>query len=178
MWRDFPLVAAVVGVCASIASFVALMEIRAPGWGVVAVEHASGVLLGLAIALALAIKRRPTVGAWQFQIAAATVAVAFVIVAFVKTYSPSSVASSIGGGLDWASEAQTVGLAALAFGLIGLRVASRVSWIAFLAAVSVAVGLAGYAITLKFDFRAFVWYLAAGTTASLAGSAAARMRRR
>jgi hypothetical protein len=45
VWRDFPIVVAVVGVCASIASFIALMEISSPGWGLIALEHGSVVLI-------------------------------------------------------------------------------------------------------------------------------------
>jgi hypothetical protein len=175
VWRDFPIVVAVVAVFASIASFIALMEISSPGWGVSALEHGSVVLIALSIALALAVERRATAGAWQAQLAAAAVSIAFAIVALVKLYAAS--ASGFGPGLAWASEAQTLGAGALALGLIGLRVTSSASWIAFLAAVCAAVGFAGYAISLQFDIKAFVWYLVAGTAAALAGSAAARMHR-
>ena len=179
MWRDFPIVVAVVGVCASIASFIALMEISSPGWGLIALEHGSVVLIALSIALALAIERRPTAGAWQVQVAAAAVSIAFAIVALVKLYSASSnLDSGLGQGLNWASEAQTVGAGALALGLVGLRVTSSASRIAFLAAVCAAVGSAGYAISLQTEIKAFVWYLVAGTAAALAGSATARMHRR
>jgi uncharacterized membrane protein YozB (DUF420 family) len=102
MWRDFPLVVAFVGVCASIASFIALMEISAPGWGVVALEHWSAILIALSIALALAVERRATTGAWPAQIVAEAVSVAFAIVALVKVYSHSStVAGGIGESLNW-----------------------------------------------------------------------------
>lgn len=179
MWRNFPIVVAVVGVCASIASFIALMETSSPVWGVIALEHGSLILIALSIALALAVERRTTAGAWQAQLAAAAVSIAFAIVALVKLYSASSTsASGLGQGLSWASEAQTLGAGALALGLIGLRVTNSTSWIAFLAAVCAAVGSAGYAISLQFEIKAFVWYLVAGTAAALAGSAAARTHRR
>ena len=155
------------------------MEISFPGWGVIALERSGVVLIALSIALALAVERRATAGAWQAQLAAAAVSIAFTIVALVKLYSASStLASGLGQGLSWASEAQTVGAGALALGLIGLRVTSSASWIAFLAAVCATVGFAGYAISLELDTKAFVWYLVAGTAAALAGSAAARMHRR
>jgi len=55
VWRDSPLVVAFVAVCASIASFIALMEISSPGRAVIVLEHASLVLVSLSIALALAV---------------------------------------------------------------------------------------------------------------------------
>ena len=130
MWRDFPFVVALVGVGASIASFIALMEVSSPGWGVVALQRVGVVLVALAVALALAVERRATAGAWQAQIAAAAVSVAFVIVALVKLYTGSSEFGGLDQGLNWAAEAQTVGLGALALGLIGLRVTTSASWIA------------------------------------------------
>ena len=178
MWRDFPFVVALVGVGASIASFIALMEVSSPGWGVVTLQRVCVVLVALTVALALAVERRATAGAWQAQIAAATVSVAFVIVALVKLYTGPSKFGGFDQGLNWAAEAQTVGLGALALGLIGLRVTTSASWIAFLATVCATVGFSGYAISLQLDAKAFVWYLVAGTAASLAGSAAARMHRR
>jgi hypothetical protein len=148
------------------------------GWGVVALEHWSPILIALSIALALAVERRATAGAWQAQIAAAAVAVAFVVVALVKVYSASSTpAGRLANALSWVAEAQALGVGALAFGLIGRRASSSAGWIAFVVAVCVTVGFAGYATSLTFDFKASVWYLAAGTAASLAGSAAARMHR-
>jgi hypothetical protein len=176
VWRDLPIVVAFVGVCASIASFIALMEISSPGWGVVALEHGSVVLIALSVALALAVQRRATAGAWQAQVAAAVVATAFAIVAIAKLYGSAS--SGLFQGLNWAEEAQIVATGALAFGLIGLRVASSAAWTAFLAAVCAAVGFAAYAISLQLDAKAFTWYLVAGTATALAGSAAARMHKR
>ena len=143
----------------------------------ITLAHVSLVLVSLSIALALAVERRATVGAWQAQIATAAVSLAFVVVALVKLSSTSSAAGSF-QGLNWANEAGIVGTGSLAFGLIGLRVTTSAGWIGFAAAVSVAVGCAGYAISLEPDARAFVWYLVAGTAAALAGSAAARMHRR
>jgi hypothetical protein len=178
VWRDVPFVVAFVAVCASIASFVALMEINSPGRAVIALEHASLVLLSLSIAFALAVERRATAGAWQAQIAAAVVSVAFVVVSLVKLYSTSSTSVVSFQALNWADEAGIVGTGALAFGLIGLRVTTSAGWTGFAAAVCVAVGCAGYAISLAPDTKAFVWYLVAGTAAALAGSAAARMHRR
>jgi hypothetical protein len=182
VWRDFPLVGALVGTCASIASFVALMEITSPERGVLVLEHVSLVLVALSIAGALAVERRATTGAWQAQIAAAAVSVAFLVVALVKLYSKTStIGESLGQSLSWMSEAEAVAPGALAFGLIGLRLTTSASWTAFLAAVCAAVGLAGYAtyaLSVELNTKAFVWYLAAGTAATLAGSAAARMRRR
>jgi hypothetical protein len=142
VWRDFPFVAALVGVGASIASFIALMEVSSPGWGVVALQRVCVVLVALAVALALAVERRATAGAWQAQIAAAAVSVAFVIVALVKLYTGSSKFGGLDQGLNWAAAAQTVGLGALALGLIGLRVTTSASWIAFLATVCATVGFA------------------------------------
>ena len=168
MWRYFPFVVALVGVGASIASFIALMEVSSPGWGVVALQRVGVVLVALAVALALAVERRATAGAWQAQIAAAAVSVAFVIDALVKLYMGSSEFGGLDQGLNWAAEAQTVGLGALALGLIGLRVTTSASWIAFLATVCATVGFSGYAISLELDTKA----------AALAGSAAARMHRR
>lgn len=63
--------------------------INSPGRAVIALEHVSLVLVSLSIALALAVERRATVGAWQAQIATAAVSLAFVVVALVKLYSAS-----------------------------------------------------------------------------------------
>lgn len=178
MWRDLPLVVAFVGVCASIASFIALMEIRAHRLGrrrAGALEPDSHSALDC---LGLGGRAAGHGGAWQAQIAAAAVAVAFVVVALVKVYSASSTpAGRLANALSWVAEAQALGVGALAFGLIGRRASSSAGRIAFLVALGVTVGFAGYATSLKFDFKASVWYLAAGTAASLAGSAAARMHR-
>jgi len=178
VWRDSPLVVAFVAVCASIASFIALMEISSPGRAVIVLEHASLVLVSLSIALALAVERRATFGARQAQLATAAIALAFVVVALVKLYSTSSAVGGSFKGLAWADEAGIVGTGSLAFGLIGLRVTTSAGWIAFVAAVCVAFGCAGYAISLEPGTKAFVWYLVAGTAAALAGSAAARMNKR
>lgn len=178
MWRGFPLVVAVVGICSSIAAFVALLEVKAPGWGVVALEHWSTIAVALSIALALAFGRRAPVGPGAAQVAAAAAAVAFAVVALAKVYTGSISVSHVAAALSWASEAQALGVGALALGLIGPRMRGPAGWIGFLVAVCVTVGLAGYATSLKFDFEASVWFLAAGTAASLAGSAAARMDKR
>jgi hypothetical protein len=68
-----------------------------------------------------------------------------------------------------------VGLGALAFGLIELRMTTSAARIGFAAAACAAVGCAAYAISLELETKAFVWYSIAGTVATLAGSAAARM---
>jgi hypothetical protein len=137
----------------------------------------SDVLVLLSIALALAIERRPTVAAWQAQLAAAVVALAFVIVALVKLYATSSYVSGLVRADTWANEAAVVGLAAVAFGLIGPRNGVTSIRIGFVTAACAAIGCAAYAISLELDFKAFVWYSVAGTAASLAASAAARMPR-
>jgi len=172
-----PLVVAVLAVCASIAAFVALLTTSSPGWGVIALNRVSDVLVLLSIALALAIERRPTVAAWQAQLAAAVVALAFVIVALVKLYATSSYVSGLVRADTWANEAAVVGLAAVAFGLIGPRNGVTSIRIGFVTAACAAIGCAAYAISLELDFKAFVWYSVAGTAASLAASAAARMPR-
>jgi hypothetical protein len=175
---ELAFVVAFVAVCASIVSFVVLLESSSPGWGVVALNRVSEVLVALSIALALAVERRPAAGAWQAQVAAAAVSVAFAIVALVKLYSASSILAGLNPGLNWAEEASIVGTGALAFGLIGLRATASAAWIGFVAAGCVALGFAVYAVVLQPDAKAFVWYLVAGAAAALAGSAAARMERR
>jgi hypothetical protein len=172
VWRDLPFVVALVGVSASIASFVALMEVRSAGQGVIALEHVSLVLIPLSIALALAVERRPTVGVRQAQVATAAVSLAFMIVALVKLYSASGIPID---AVSWADEAGIAGSGALAFGLIGLRARLSAGWL--VGAVAMAAGCAGYAVSLQPDTKSFVWYLVAGAAAALAGSAAARMHR-
>ncbi|PWU22363.1 MAG: hypothetical protein C5B48_10130 [Candidatus Rokuibacteriota bacterium] len=154
------------------------MEISSPGRGVIVLGHVSLILVSLSIALALAVDRRPTLGAWQRQVVTAAISLAFVIVALAKLYSASSTVGGSFQSVTWADEAGIVGTGSLAFGLIGLRVRNSAGWIGFVAVVCGAVGCAGYAISLEPDTRAFVWYLVAGAAAALAGSAAARMHRR
>jgi hypothetical protein len=173
------LVVAFVAVCASIGSFVAILESSSSGWGVYALNRVSDVLVLLSIALALAVVRRATQGAWQAQIAAAAVALAFVIVALVKLYTArgTTFPNNFGQASNWAAEAAVVSLGALSFGLIGLRATTRAARICFIAAVCAAVGCVAYGISLKLSGNAFVWYSVAATPATLAGSAAARMLR-
>jgi hypothetical protein len=169
--------AAFVAVLTSIATFVALLATSSPGWGVIALNRVSEVLVLLSVASALAVERRPIVGAWQAQIAAAAVAFAFVVVALAKLYAASSSFSGFDRAETWAGEAAVVGLAALAFGLIGPRVRVSSVRLGFAAAALAALGCAAYAISLELGIKAFIWYSVAATAASLAASAAARMAR-
>ena len=181
MWRDCPIVVAVVAVGASIASFIALIGSSRTGWGIFALYRASEVLVFLAIAAALAVERRSTRGAWQGQIATAAVAIAFATVALVKFYSGSGsdvFPNMFARADEWVAEAAILALGALALGLIGRRVATSLVWVSCVTAAFVAVGCAIYAISLKGSSNADIWYEVALTAAALAGSAAARMHRR
>ncbi|MGH3009898.1 MAG: hypothetical protein ACRDLM_10915 [Gaiellaceae bacterium] len=164
-----------VAVCVSIGSFVAVQLQSNPApWEPTAANRFSEVLVALALALALVGERRVVTGAWQAQAAAAVVAVGFEIVPLVKLFGAP--------GLDWTqafqwnAEAFVIGLAALAFGLIGSRTRTYAVKVACPAAMLVAVGAAIYALSLETDFRSQVWYSLAATAAILAASAAARMQ--
>jgi hypothetical protein len=148
-----------------------------PGWGVIVLNRFCTVLVFLSIALALAVERRPTAWAWRVQVAAALVALAFVVVALVKLYAASSAFSGYGLAVAWAAEAGIVASGALAFGLIGPRASASGARISFVAVACASLAGAVYATTLELEIKAFVWYAVAGAAATLAGSAAARMRR-
>jgi hypothetical protein len=180
--RWLPLGIALVAICASIASFIVLLENPSrSGWWVFALNRGSYVLVLVAIALPLAVERRPTGGAWQAQIVAVAVSLAFAIVALVKLYTGSRsdvFPNAFAGADEWGSEASIVALGALALGLIGRRVATSAAWISFVAATCAAIGCAIYAISLEFSSKGVIWYEVAATAAALGGSAAARTRRR
>ena len=166
-----------VAVCISIGSFVAVQLQSNPApWEPSALNRFGYVLLVLAVAVALVVERRASLGAWQAQVAAAGVAVAFVIVALVKTYSSSHPALAFAQAIQWGSEAGAIAVATLAFGLVGPRNSSAAARIGFLAAALAGVGSASYALSLESSLRAEVWYLIAATAAFLAGSSAARMQ--
>lgn len=163
-------------VCISIGSFVAVQLQSNPApWEPSALNHFGYVLVVLSVALALAVGRRGSARAWQVQIATAGAAVGFVIVALVKLYGSRLSGLAFTQALQWGGEGVAIGLAALAFGLVGPRVRASAAKLAFGAAVVVAVGSAGYALSMESDFRAEVWYFVAGTAAFLAASAAARV---
>src|SRR5689334_9078517 len=98
------------------------METSSPDRTLISLEHVSLILLPLSVAFALAVERRPTLGAWQAQMATGATSVAFVIVALVKLYSTASTTGVSFQAVNWADEAVTVATGALAFGLIGIRV--------------------------------------------------------
>ncbi len=163
-------------VCVSIGSFVAVQLQSNPApWEPSALNRFGYVLVALAVALALVVERRASVGAWWAQGAGAAVAVAFVIVGLIKLYAS-------GGGLawiqalQWSEEAGAVGLGTLAFGLVGSRVRASAIRFGFGAAALAAVGGASYALSLELDGGAEVWYLIAATAAFLGASAGARLQ--
>lgn len=176
--RKLPVVAITLGLaCVSIGSFVAqqLQPNPAP-WEPVAVNHATAALLVLAVALTLAIERRPSVVAMPAQVVASAVTLGFVIVALCKLYGSARPNHSWFQALQWSTEAGPIAVAALALGLAGLRLQRPAVRLGLASAACVAVGCAGYALSLESDFRAEVWYWIATAIALLAGSAAARLQ--
>ena len=177
-----PLRLAFCAVLASVVSFVATLDTSLNptrshwGWG--ALNSASEVLIFLALASALVFERRASARAAQLQIAAAAISVVFVIVALVKLYSASYFATGTFEAESWLSEASAIGLAAVAFGLIGFRRADIRLDRAFALAVCVTAGCAIYAISLEGGFKNGAWWGVTLVFATLAASAAARMHRR
>jgi hypothetical protein len=160
----------------SIGSFIAqqLQSNPAP-WEPDALNRLGYVLIGLAVAVALVVERRPSALAWRAQVAAAVVSIGFAVVALVKLYTASGDFASV-QSFQWGDESAAVAVGALAFGLIGSRVQAAPAKLGFVVAGLIALGAASYSLSWKLDLRGEVWYLVAATAAFLAGSAAARMQ--
>jgi len=162
-------------VCVSIGSFVAV-QLRSDTWELLALNRFGYVLVGLAIGVACLVGRRESAGAWLAQVAAAVVAIAFVVVGLIKLYTYTSSGISTFQAFNWIEESAAIALAAVAFGLAGPGLRASAAKFAFGAAGLAAVATACYAVSLEMDNRGLAWFGVAATMAFLAASAAAGMR--
>jgi hypothetical protein len=166
-----------VAVAVSLVGFIG-QEAGWTGWWTASLSRGSYVLVVLAIAAALLAARRPNALVAGAQVLAALAALAFEVVALVKYYESSSFPGpQIENALTWSAQAQLFAVAALAFALTLSRRRNTVAIAGLAAAVAVAVGAAIYAITLRENFAAYVWWGLAAAGAFLAASAAAVLER-
>lgn len=140
-------------------------------------NHVSVVLLWLAVALSLAVARRASASAWAAQVAAAMTAIAFVVVALVKAHTATTPSLDIAQSFMWGGEAEAMGLAALAFGLAGVRVRTPATKIVLVVLVCAAAACTVYAFWFAGGLTREVWYLAGITAGLVAASLAGRVER-
>ncbi len=168
-----------VPVIASLVAFIAEVN-GSTGWWVFALERASYVLVVLAVAAALLAERRANVIVLGAQVASAAAAFVFMALALVKFYgaTPAVDVVEYAAARPWTSEAQVLGLAALAFGLTLVRRRTPAAVVFLVAAIAVAFGCAIYAITRKeLLYPAETWWSVAIAGAFLAAAAAAGLAR-
>ncbi len=139
----------------------------------------SRVLLWVAVVVAVAFARRGGAATWVGQVAAALLAVAFMVVALVKIYTLPHEFADLDEyqAFRWGYEAQDMGLAALAFGFAGTRVAALAPRVASGVLVGAALACAVYALWwIVSPVREEAWLeWAAVAAALLAASFAARI---
>jgi len=100
------------------------------------------------------------------------------IVALVKYYDAGGpFGFTHSNPFTWAAEGQVFSVAAFAFALTLARRRVMVAIAGLAAGVAIAAGCAIYAITLKANFAANLWWSVAGVGAFLAASAAAGLER-
>ncbi len=159
---------------AVLASFVAFgFEVAGSGgWWVYACDRATYVLVILAVVAALLTERRENNIVLGAKIAAAATAVVFMVVAVVRFYG-----DAIDPAYPWATEAQVLALAAVAFGLTRARRRSLVAIVGLVVAIAAVVGCALYAITQKASYSAELWWWIATAAAFLTAAAAAGLER-
>jgi peptidoglycan/LPS O-acetylase OafA/YrhL len=148
------------------------------GWWPYHVERAGYVLVVLAVVAALLSERKASAVTLVAQLLAAAAAVAFAIVALVKFYETTTAFNqALRPAYPWHTEALTLAVAALAFGLTLERRRSTGIVACLLAATGVTVGCALYALTQKANLAAEIWWLLAPIGAFLAAAAAAQHER-
>lgn len=159
---------------AVLASFVAFgFEVAGSGgWWVYSSDRATYILIILAVVAALLTERRANGVVLGAQIVAAAVAVVFMVVAVARFYG-----DAIDPAYPWATEAQVLALAALAFGLTLARRRSMVAIACLVVAIAATVACALYAITQKATYSAELWWWIVTAAAFLATAAAAGLER-
>ena len=149
------------------------------GWWVHALERASMVLVVFAVVAALMTERRANAVVLGAQVAAALTALVFMAVALVKFYEAiPAFGVNFSAAFPWVNEAETLGLAALAFGLTLARRRSAVGVGCLLAAIAVSFGCSIYAIVKHTQpYTAETWWSIAIAGAFLAAAAASGLER-
>jgi hypothetical protein len=165
-----------VAVATSLTAFVLEVTVSNPHWWVGHLDRAGYVLVVLAVVAALLAERQAS-AIWLGVLAlTAAASVVFAVIAFVKYYDTTSFLA-FNAASPWLNEAQTLAVAAFAFGLTLARQRSTAVVACLLAATGATVGCAIYAITREADIAAEVWWFAATVTAFLAAAAAAQVER-
>ena len=159
---------------AVLASFVAFgFEVAGSGgWWVYSSDRASYVLVILAVAAALLTERRANRIVLGAQIAMAAAAVVFMVVAVARFYG-----DAIDPAYPWATEAQVLALAAVAFALTLERRRSIAAIVGLVVAIAAVVACALFAITQKASYSAELWWWIVIALAFLAAAAAAGLER-
>ena len=142
------------------------------GWWVYASDRATYVLAILAVVGALLTERREYGIVRGARIAVAAVAVVFMVVAVARFYG-----TAIDPAYPWATEAQVLALAAVAFGLTLTRTRNLVAIVGLVVAIAATVACALYAITQKATYAAEMWWWIVIAAAFLAAAAASALER-